>query len=168
MRSPTVLQLQQVVDNSNPLLLTTGNPDLIPSYTHTFVARYGQTAVDHSQSMFVLLSATLAEQYTGTSTLIPLRDTTLADGTTLARGIQLSSPVNLNGYWNIRSFFTYGFPLSLMSSTLNVNAGVTFARTPGIVDNLLNDANSYSLSGGFVIGSNVSEDIDFTVTYSGN
>jgi hypothetical protein len=167
-RSPSVAQLQHVTDNSNPLLLSTGNPDLVQSYSHTLLARYSLTAPDQARSMFLLLSGTYTLHYIANASIIPARDTLLSDGTTLAQGTQLTYPVNLNGYWNVRSFFTYGLPFDLLSSTLNLNSGITFARTPGLVNNVLSVSNSISPSLGFVVGSNISEDFDFTISYAGN
>ena len=37
-QTPSASQLQDVIDNSNPLLLTTGNPELAPSTTHSAIA----------------------------------------------------------------------------------------------------------------------------------
>jgi hypothetical protein len=167
-QAPSVAQLQHVTDNSNPLLLTTGNPDLVQSYSHTLLARYALTAPDQARSMFLLLSGTYTLHYIANASIIPARDTVLSDGATLAQGTQLTYPVNLNGYWNVRSFFTYGLPFDLLSSTLNLNSGITFARTPGLVNKVLSVSNSVSPSLGFVIGSNISEDFDFTISYAGN
>jgi hypothetical protein len=167
-RAPTVTQLQRVTNNTNPLLLTTGNPDLNQSYTHSLLARYSVTSTDRAQSMFLLLSATYTANYIANSTVIPARDTVMADGTRLSPGTQLTFPVNLDGYWNVRSFFTYGFPFDLLQSTLNLNSGITFARTPGLVNSARNIANATTLSQGIVLGSNISPDFDFTVAYTGS
>src|SRR5205823_2712062 len=42
-RPPSIGQLQNVVDNTNPLVLSTGNPGLVQPYAHTLVARYAAT-----------------------------------------------------------------------------------------------------------------------------
>ncbi|MGA9120734.1 MAG: outer membrane beta-barrel protein [Bacteroidota bacterium] len=167
-QSPSVTQLQQVVDNSNPLLVTTGNPDLIQSYTHSLLARYALTSADRVHSMFLLLAGTYTSHYVANATLIPSRDTLLAGGTVVPVGSQLTYPVNLNGYWNVRSFFTYGLPFSLLGSTLNLNSGVTFSRTPALLNAVRSTGNSVAFTEGFVLGSNLSEDFDFTISYSGN
>lgn len=167
-RAPSVTQLQHVIDNSNPLLLSMGNPDLVQSYSHTILSRYSLTTPDRAQSMFLLFSGTYTAHYIANATIIPSRDTLLSDGTTLSQGTQLTYPVNLNGYWNARSFITYGFPFDLVSSTLNLNSGITYARTPGMVNNILSVSNSVSPSVGFVLGSNISQDFDFTISYAGN
>jgi len=166
--APAVTQLQQVIDNSNPVLLTTGNPDLDQSYSQTLLARYNLTALGQARSMFLLLSATYTQDYIANATLIPSRDTVLSNGTTLTNLQQLTYPVNLNGYWNVRSFFTYGLPFDLISSALNLSAGATYNRTPGMLNRVESDANTIGPSAGFVIGSNISQDFDFTISYMGN
>jgi hypothetical protein len=165
---PSITQLQQIVDNSNPSLLTEGNPDLQQSYSHSLLVRYNLTSTDKANSMFLLLSAVYTMHYISNETILPSRDTTLSDGTKLTPGSQLIRPVNLDGYWNIRSFFTYGLPFDLISSSLNLNAGITYSRSPGILNNVTSITNSVGPSAGFVIGSNISKDFDFTISYMGN
>ena len=166
--APTITQLQQIVDNSNPSLLTTGNPDLEQSYSHSLLVRYNLTSTDRANSMFLLLSAVYTMHYIANETILPSRDTTLSDGTKLTQGSQLTHPVNLEGYWNIRSFFTYGLPFDLINSALNLNAGVTYTRSPGILNNINSITNSVGPSAGFVIGSSISKNFDFTISYMGN
>lgn len=166
--APAVTQLQPVINNSNQLLLTTGNPNLSQSYSQTLLARYNLTSPGRGESMFLLLFATYTNDYIANATIIPARDTVLSNGTTMTPGTQLTYPTNLNGYWNARSFFTYGLPFDLISSALNLNAGATYTRTPGILNNVVSDANTIGPSAGFVIGSNISQDFDFTISYMGN
>jgi hypothetical protein len=72
--APSVTQLQQVVNNSNPLLLSTGNPDLVQSYSHMLLARYSLTNPDQATSMFLLVSGAftpLQNFLTGSSASTP-------------------------------------------------------------------------------------------------
>jgi len=165
--APSVSQLQEVVNNSNSLLLTTGNPALVQSYSHTLLARYSLTSTDRAQSLFLLLSGVYTRNYIANSTYLADRDTVLY-GTSLTPGTQLTVPVNLDGYWNVRTFLTYGFPFDLLSSALNTNAGITWSRTPGMLNEVENMVRATTFSAGFVLGSNVSEDFDFTISYTGN
>ena len=86
----------------------------------------------------------------------------------MSRGTQLSYPVNLDGYWNLRSFLTYSLPFGFIQSNLNFTSGLTYSRTPALINGSRNISNSYALSGGVVVSSNVSEDVDFTLSYTGN
>lgn len=74
----------------------------------------------------------------------------------------------MDGYWNARSFFTYGMPIDKIKSNLNLNAGITYQRSPGLINDRLNLVNTYNMNGGIVISSNISERVDFTLSTSAN
>lgn len=167
-RPPSISQLQNVVDNSNPLMLTTGNPDLKQSFNQTFVSRYSITSANNGRSFFLLFSAQRTDDYIGNSTLTAAHDTVLAGGVLMKAGTQLVLPVNLNGNWNASTFLTYSLPVSLFKSVFNLNSGLTYASTPGLVNQLENVANTYTISSGAVLSSNISQDVDFTLSYMGN
>ncbi len=164
--SPTVTQLQNVVDNTNPLLLSVGNPDLRQSYSQTILTRLTLANTESARSLLFFLYISFVRDYIGNSTIIPQQDTILAGGFHLNQGTQLTMPVNQDGNWNSRSLITYGLPLDFLKSNLNFNAGVTYARTPGLINGMRSISNSFAINPGFVLSSNVSEDLDFTVSYT--
>lgn len=164
---PSATQLQNVLDNTNPIQITAGNPDLNQTYTHSLFMRFRDVNWMAGKTLFGFVSASLVEDFIGNETFITLRDTTI--GTTIVGpGAQVTRPVNLSGYVNVRSFMTYGFRVPFIESNLNVNGGVTYARTPGIVNGSKNFANNTTINGGLYLSSNISEDIDFSVSYTGN
>lgn len=165
---PQVSQLQNVVDNTNPLQLSSGNPDLKQNYSHTLIANYGYANTAKATNLFLFFYGTYTHNYIGNSTFITDHDTTLDNGYTLTRGSQYTRPVNLDGYVNLRSFITYGLPVSKIKCNFNINGGFTYTRTPGQVNDALNISNNYALNAGMVLSSNISENIDFTVSYSAN
>lgn len=166
--TPNISQLQSVIDNSNPLLLSTGNPDLKQENRYVFGIRYNHTNTSKAKAFFFFFNSEYKSDYIGKSTMIATTDTLLADGVTLYKGAQLSNPVNLDGYWNIKSFFTYGLPVKALKSNLNLNAGITYSTVPGLINNVVNLSNTYNFNSGFILGSNISKDVDFTLSYSGN
>jgi len=163
---PSVNQLQDVIDNSNTLIYSTGNPDLRQSITHSTFLRYNVTNTDKARTFFMFLAGSLTNDAIGQSTLIASSDTVLAEGIVLYRGAQLNRPVNLDGNWSLRSFATYGLPVQFIRSNLNLNAGVSYNRSPGLINETLNFSNTVSFSGGFVLGSNISERLDFTFSHN--
>ncbi len=167
-KSPDISQLQDVIDNSNPLLLKSGNPGLKQSYTESFVSRYGLTSVEKGNSLFILFSASRTSDFVGSSAIIASNDTVVSRGIRLNRGAQLTVPVNLDGNWSINSFVSYGLPVDLIRSNLNLTSGVNYSRTPGLINGSENIAAVSSFSAGCVISSNISEDVDFTLSYTGN
>jgi hypothetical protein len=163
---PSVTQLQEVVDNSNPMLLSSGNPDLDHSYSHFFMSRYNATNTEKSTNFIAAVFGNISRDYIGNSTIIARTDTTLANGYVLKKGSQFSQPVNLDGFSNIRSHISYGFPLRFIKSNLSLTSGLAWIRQPGLINDRANIANTYSTSGGFILSSNISPNIDFSASYT--
>ncbi|HMK05333.1 MAG TPA: TonB-dependent receptor [Ferruginibacter sp.] len=165
---PSVNQLQDVVNLSNPLRVSSGNPDLDQSYTHFLSGRYSYTNSKTSQSFFANLFLQTANDYISNATYIPNQDSVIQQNIVLKAGSQLTKPVNLDGYKTLRTFFTYSMPLKFMKTTLNLNAGFSYSKLPGLVNYQETKTNSYTYNGGVVLASNISEYVDFNVSYTAN
>lgn len=165
--APSVSQLQNLVNNSNPLLLSTGNPNLQQQYTRMLFGRLMFANPQKARNLFLMFMGQNIQDYIGTSTTIAANDTTV-NGIALNRGSQLSMPVNLNGYYTVRSFLMYGLPAGFVKSNLNSSTGVVYSRTPSLINGRQNIAQSTSLTQGITLSSNVSKELDFTLSYSAN
>lgn len=167
-QTPQLSQLQTVVNNSNPLLLSTGNANLKQQVSYMLVGRFNTSNTGNASSFQLYLYAQNARNYIANSSLIATSDTVVNNDIALRRGAQLAMPVNLSGYWNLRSVATWAFPVKKIKSNLSFNAGATYNKIPGLVNGLINNANTYNVNSGFVLGSNISKDLDFMFTYSLN
>ena len=167
-QAPTIGQLQNVVDNSNPLSLSTGNPDLRPTYSHTLSLRVAEADPAHSRSRFLFANLTRTRHPISNATFTALTDTTL-EGVALARGTQLTLPVNLDlDAWNANAFAVYSRPVKWLKSNLSFNAGGSFSRTPTRIGDAVNISNTWAPRAGVVMASNISQNLDFTLSYQGN
>ncbi len=162
--APTIGQLQNVVNNSNPLSLSSGNPGLRPNYSNTVSLRVSEADPAKSKSKFLFMNVTRTANPIGNATYTAATDTTL-DGVFLARGTQLTKPVNLEESWNANLFGVYSRPLPFLKSILSVNGGGSLARTPSRINDATNIGSSYSVRSGVVLSSNISPNLDFTVSY---
>ncbi len=165
---PSVTQLQNVINNSNQFFYSTGNPDLQQQYTNNIITRYTYTNSAKSQSFFANIFFQTINDYVANATYTASKDSALSNTITLFKGSQISKPVNLNGYISARSFFTFGMPLKFMKSILNWNAGVSYTKLPGLINNADNISNNYNYNLGAVLASNISQYIDFTLSYAAN
>lgn len=166
--TPSVNQLQNVIDNSNPLLLSAGNPTLKQEYSHTLIFRYGSNNWQNAQSLFVFAMVNFIEDYIANANFTSTGTDRVIEGIYVPRGSQLTLPVNQKGYFNSRSFATYGIPLKKLKSNLNLNLGVNYSKVPGLVNAQTNFANTFNINSGFVLGSNISEKVDFTLSHNAN
>lgn len=163
-QEPSIGQLQDVIDNSNPLQLYTGNPNLDQSYNHWMRARYRARNPETEQTLYASIESSFASNYVGNSTFIAQEATPLEDGIILEEGSQLSQPVNLDGYYNFRSYFSYGRPLGFIKSNLGLNAGISHSKRPGMVNQETNFSNSSNFRLGVSLSSNISDQVDFNIS----
>jgi hypothetical protein len=165
---PSVSELQNVVNNQNPLNLRVGNPDLGQSYNHNIFANISKINLEKSRTLFMFVTHSVTSDFIGSSTFLTTRDTLINNEILLRSGGQLSRPVNLDG--NIRSslFLTYGAPLKKLKTQFNLNSRVSFNRTPGIINGTTNLNDNVTLSQGLTFNSNISQNVDFTISTTGS
>ncbi|MBN1340575.1 MAG: TonB-dependent receptor [Bacteroidales bacterium] len=162
--APTIDQLQDVPDNSNPLQITTGNPELKQQLRNMLFLRYSKTDTGKGRVFFAMIRGTLTHNYIGNQTLTSVKDTVLPNGIPWTNGAQLIQPVNLNGYYNLNSFITYGFPVVRLKSNLNVSLSAGYSRIPGIIGTGTNYAHTPSWGMLAALSSNISDKLDFTLS----
>jgi hypothetical protein len=167
--APGINQLQAVVNNSNPLQLTIGNPALRQEYAHNLVARYSVSQAEKSSNFFALLSGSYTQNPISNRTIVAARDTTIVPTGTdqavlLPAGGQLTQSTNLQQQYTVRAQANYGRPLPALKLNLNVTAGASLSQNPGLVNNGLNYARTPALTGGLTLSSNISEKLDFTLS----
>jgi len=164
---PSISQLQNVINISNPLQISAGNEYLKQTFENNVNIRFGGFNQATSRNSMLFINASFIDNYISNATYI-LRSDSVIQGYNIKAGSQLTKPVNLDNYYTARIFYVYGFPVKQIKSNLNVNAGVNYGHTPSIINNLLNMSNSYALSSGIFIGSNVSDKLDFSLAYNAN
>ncbi len=165
--APSVTQLQKVIDNSNSLLLTTGNPSLEQEIRHFAMARFSHSNKDKTANLFGMLFLQKTQNYIGNSTFRTAGDT-IINGQQVQKGTQLTIPTNLDGAWNTRALVTVGFPIKPIKCNINFNTGVSYNRLPSLINSLTNTSKTYGLNLGSVLSSNISQKLDFTLTYNIN
>lgn len=167
-RNPTIDQLQNVIDNSNPLSLSSGNPDLKQQYNHRVFGRFNKTNVQKATNFNVFFGGEVNQNYISNGTIIATNDTVVNGNVVLLRGAQFRQPVNLPGSYNGRSTISYGFSLTKLKLNLNFYLGGAYTVAPGLINNVVNKAKTSNANGGLTVSSNISENLDFTVGYTLN
>jgi hypothetical protein len=117
-REPSILQLQPLPNNTDPLNIYLGNSDLKPEYSHRFNARYSTFNMTNMQNLF--LSGNVS--YTADK----IRENQNINEQLVIERI----PVNIPGEWNAFSSINYGLPIAKWN--LRFNAGVNFGYNWGI------------------------------------
>lgn len=167
-RTPSTRQLQGVIDNSDPLRFTTGNPDLNQQFDHRFSVRLRHTNPEKGSSSSLFLSMNYTQNYIGNQTEVAVTDTLLAGDVLLRRGGRLVAPDNIGDALTINSRVDRGFPVDFVSSNVNLSGGVTYSRRPSFIDRERNLTDNTRFNSGVSISSNISERVDFRLAYYAN
>ncbi|WP_162053052.1 outer membrane beta-barrel protein [Pontibacter pamirensis] len=162
--APSVEQLQDVYDPSNSVRARIGNPNLDQSFENRLMMRYRNFDPETNKVFFVFLMSSMTQNYIANSTFTLRDEVRLSDDFSLGQGARLTRPVNLDGYYNVRSFFNYGQPVSFVNANFNVNGGLGYSRIPGLNNDQLNYANDTEMRLGISLSSNISEKIDFNIS----
>ncbi len=164
---PSVSQLQNVVNNQNPLNLSVGNPNLGQSYNHNIFMNVSKINMEKNKTMFMFLNYSGTSNYIGSSTFITAQDTLINGEILLRPGGQISQPTNLDGNFRTTLFFTYGTPVKGIKTQFNMNTRINFNRIPGLINGERNLNDNLSLGQGITFTSNISENVDFTLSTTG-
>ena len=167
-RNPRAADLQSIVNTTNRQHVFAGNPGLKPVYTHDLSAQYIRSNAAKGRTFTLVVRFSASPNTIADSLVIDTPHFVIdGDGTELGEGNQFVRPVNLPGYWNLRTTLSYGFPVQWLRSNLNVRAGVTTGRIPSVINGTRNRLNGDSYDAGLTLGSNISESVDFKIGYTG-
>ncbi|HUC79715.1 MAG TPA: outer membrane beta-barrel protein, partial [Flavisolibacter sp.] len=164
---PSVTQLQGVIDVTNAPVYSIGNVNLNTQFMHMGSTQYTYTNPQKGLLFVANVFYQTANDYIANATFTPRSDTVVG-GVKLSPGSRITSPVNLDGYQNMRTNLTFAFPLSFMKSNFNLDAEWRYSNIPGITNSILNETRNttYALGAGLV--SNVSQYVDFNISYRAN
>ncbi len=116
-RQPSISDLLDIVDDSNPLAIQRGNPGLKPSFTHNFRLNYNDYFQKHQQSLGAFLNFSMTSNTVSNKT-------TLIDEKT---GKTETKPENINGNWNGNLFLMFSTALdSAAYFNLNTSTNLSY------------------------------------------
>jgi hypothetical protein len=161
---PSVANLQDVINNSNPLQLRAGNPDLNQSYYHWARARMRSNNSDTGKSLYASIESYFADDLITNSTFLADEPTEVSEGVILQKGSRLTRPVNVDGYYYFKSYVSFGRPLESIKSNIHLSGGFYHYKRPGVINERINYSHSNKFSMGVSLSSNISEYLDFSVS----
>jgi len=106
---PSMNQLLDITDDSDPLNISKGNPGLKPSYTQNFRLFYNNYIENHKQGMMANMNFSTTSN--SISNMVTYNEVT---------GGRTTQPQNINGNWNVRGAFMYNLSLDT-ASYFNLN-----------------------------------------------
>ena len=167
-QAPSVSQLQNVINNSDPLHLYTGNPALKQTYRHNLTLRYNSVNKEAKNNFSASVSGTYSLHNIASNSIIAQNDSIIGQGIILPKGSQLTIPVNVDGNSSLTSNMSYGMPLGFMKCRLNFNVNAGLSHIPAIINNAVNYQDNKTGGIGISMSSNISENVDFIISSNTN
>ena len=148
---PSITQLSPVTDNSDPLKLYVGNPDLEAEYYHYANVNYHSFTQFTSTSFFIGLSGSIGDNKIITSRTID------------HQGVETSTPLNIDREWTASGYTSFGKPVKLIHSRFNANVNIGYTNTQNVINNELLDVDRWSRSGGISFNNLNSDVVEYSV-----
>ncbi|MDE5886138.1 MAG: TonB-dependent receptor [Muribaculaceae bacterium] len=132
---PSMTQLQPVRDESDPLNIVQGNPELKPTFTQSVGLFFNDFNMTRQQSLFAVVNASFA--------LNSIVSKTITDRET---GARTTTYGNVNGNFNIFGMAMITRPFRNRKWRCNGRINARFANTPGYINGDFNRTGNLSLS----------------------
>lgn len=131
---PTATQLSSVRDESNPLNITYGNPNLKPSFSNRFRIRYQNFNPQQGSMMGLFGGFNFSMNDIVSKTII--KD----------NGAKESTYDNINGNWGANLRMMVNKPLSNRKFSVNSGTGGNYQRSNGYTNGYKNTASTFNIS----------------------
>lgn len=117
---PSMTDLLDITDDSNPLNIKKGNPGLKPSFTHNFRLFYNDYIEKHQRALMTFVNFSMTRN--SISDMVTYDDKT---------GGRTTQPENINGNWNARGAFMFNTAID-SAGVWNINTFTTLAYTNAV------------------------------------
>lgn len=117
---PSMTDLLDITDDSNPLNIKKGNPGLKPSFTHNFRLFYNNYIEKHQRALMTFVNFSMTRN--SISDMVTYDDKT---------GGRTTQPENINGNWNARGAFMFNTAID-SAGVWNINTFTTLAHTNAV------------------------------------
>ncbi len=135
MQEPTIQQLQPVVDNSDPLNLSAGNPNLRPGYAHSIRTNF--TTFDPGS--FIGFFAFVNANYTANA---------ISWSQTVNQNlVRLTLPVNVKDNLVLTSNFSFGLPVKKLNGRFNVGPTASYVKAINLLNGEENTSRQRTVGG---------------------
>lgn len=135
MQEPGIQQLQPIVDNSDPLNISMGNPDLKPAYTHHVSANYTAFNPVKFMNLFAYVTASYMRN--------AIRNSQTVD----ENFVRTTKPVNVDRATNLNININAGFPISKLKSRFNIGPTASLSESINVLNDQENNVRQQTLGG---------------------
>ncbi len=164
---PTIAQLQDAIDVTDPTQYRNGNPNLKQEFSNNININY--SSFNPLNFKFINANINLGQTSNNiVNSIDSLRQNNLPRGlpAAIAKNVEYITPVNLNGNMNGSSYITLGIPLKgkMKGTVLNFNNNISFSRDPGMLYQQIYKTNTFTVSQSAGGSLNLQDKLNVTLT----
>jgi hypothetical protein len=157
---PSLDQLQPIINNSDPLNIYIGNPDLKTEYRHSLRANYIHFDQFSFRSLFAFFTANYSRNKITNQTIIN------------DRFVKTTTPVNVEEDLTMNLRLNYSMPIRALGMKIRVSSRLGYSNSILFINTIENDVNRYSSNLGLTLENRDKEYFDLSVggrwTYQDN
>ncbi len=152
-REPSMDQLQPVIDNTDPLNLYQGNPNLVPEYRHSMRIMYHHFDQFNFRSIFANVRLGYTKNRITTSSFF---DPELF--------IRTQNPVNTDSEKSMASTLSFSSPLNVIKAKYRININSSVTNGINFINKIENEINRWSNGVSFTLENKSKNKIDISAT----
>ncbi|ELR68561.1 TonB-dependent receptor [Fulvivirga imtechensis AK7] len=126
-QEPSIQQLQPVVDNSDPLNIYEGNPNLQPEYTHNVRVNFNSFNPMKFLGFFAFINLSYTEH--------AIVDTQQIN----EQFIRYTRPENVSDALSIRANFNFSLPITVLKSRINIGGSLNERHASTVLNDVQNN-----------------------------
>lgn len=153
---PSITQLQPVPDNTNPLYIKLGNPNLKQEFSQSVRLNASFVNPYKNRNFFLFL------------TLQQTQNKIVSYDKINSLGVDSVLPVNVNGVYNMNASLSYGFPVHFLKGTLDFSSNISTYHGKQFVNALDNTINTITVGPQVRLGMSPTDKLNLTLSSSFN
>ncbi|RDV13106.1 hypothetical protein DXT99_21035 [Pontibacter diazotrophicus] len=157
LREPNATDLQPVIDNTNPLFINYGNPELKPTVSNSIYLNYGKYDTKRSLQYSFYMNGSINN------------DAVTRQRTINEFGVQTSRPVNTDGNWQLNSSVRFMKDLKYDNNrqySLGGSMWAAYTRTLVLFNDIQSFSQTWSLNPTLEAKMNLDDKFEFNQTFT--
>ncbi|MCW3117019.1 MAG: hypothetical protein JWM28_1101 [Chitinophagaceae bacterium] len=149
---PSAAQLQPVADNTDPLNIKEGNPDLKQEYTQSIQTNLFFVNPYKNRNLFAFFNLQQTQHKIVNYDRID------------SFGIKTTRPVNVNGVYSISGDINWSFPVRFLKASLSIGSNMNYYKSKQFINTLKNVINTISLGPDLRLDINATEKLQISLS----
>ena len=166
--TPSIEQLQDFIDNQNPLRISSGNPNLKQEYDHNLVMQFRSINKASGRSFTSGFTADFIQHKISNTIFTTDSAFTIAEDIVLGPGGQYSKPDNFDGVYNLRWHNSFGYRIEPLKLNINLNNNLYFNQNYTLLNFEKVDAKTYGINQRIGVNTAFSKELIIGLDYNGN